>query len=170
MSLSTRSYSKESRSSSHYSRSSSYHTGGNNSSSYYYRSSTSDRPLSTRLIERDYSYPSLLWNSDFYDPFYFDRIRWRFDNDFFKPSFSFTHPIPIYYRSWNNSSGRIIPIQYTPSSTNRRHQLYKKTDNDDLSSSFSKHPDENSISNYFIYKNSTINYVYFSPRKSYFIR
>jgi hypothetical protein len=153
MSLSTRSYSKEARSSSHYSRSSSYHTGGNNSSSYYYRSSTfDDRPLSTRLIERDYSYPSLIWNSDFYDPFYFDRIRWRFDNDFFKSDFGLGRPIPIYYRSWNNSSTRIIPIQYTPSTTNRRHQLYKKTDNDDLSSSFSKYPDESSISNYFIYK------------------
>ena len=62
MSLSARSYSKESRSASHYSRSSSYHSGANSSSRY--RTFIDDRPLSTRLIERDTSCPSLAWNWD----------------------------------------------------------------------------------------------------------
>jgi hypothetical protein len=144
MSLSTRSYSKECRSSSNYSRSASYHTSANNSynSSYYSRNLTDDRPLSTRLIERDYSWPSLSWNRDFNDPFFFDRIRWRFDNDFFKWNHGLERHIPIYYRSWNNSSSRIIPIQYTPSSKNRRHHSYKKPDNND---DLIRH-DENSMS------------------------
>jgi hypothetical protein len=139
MSLSTRSYSKESRSSSHYSRSASYH--------HHHQTSNDDRPLSTRLIERDFSCPSLAWNWDWNDPFFFDRFRWRFDNDFFKWNYGLGRSIPIYYRSWNNSSStRVIPIQYTPSSpTNRRHRLQKKSE-DDLSSSFIKHPDENSMS------------------------
>jgi hypothetical protein len=137
MSLSTRSYSKESRSSSHYSRSSSYHN----------QTLNDDRPLSTRLIERDTSCPSLAWNWDWNDPFFFDRFRWRFDNDFFKWNHGLGRSIPIYYRSWNNSSStRIIPIQYTPSSpSNRRHRSHKKPD-DDLSSSFIKRQDENSMS------------------------
>ncbi|CAF4756722.1 unnamed protein product, partial [Rotaria magnacalcarata] len=67
MSLSTRSYSKESRSSSHYSRSSSYHTNGSNNGNFSYRSGVfnNDRPLSVRLIERDFSCPSLACNWDF---------------------------------------------------------------------------------------------------------
>ncbi|CAF2606324.1 unnamed protein product [Rotaria sp. Silwood2] len=148
MSLSTRSYSKESRSSSHYSRSSSYHTNSNNSynSSYRYRNFTDDRPLSTRLIERDLSCPSLAWDWDLDDPFFFDKIRWRFENDFLKFKSGLGRNIPISYHRWNNLSSRIIPIQYIPSSTNRRHQLYKKTDNNDyLTSSFSKRHDESSM-------------------------
>ncbi|CAF0956363.1 unnamed protein product [Rotaria sordida] len=148
MSLSTRSYSKESRSSSNYSRSSSYHTSGNNSynSLYRYRNFIDDRPLSTRLIERDFSCPSLAWNWDFDDPFFFDRIRWRFENDFLKLKSGLGRNMPIIYQTWNNSSSRMIPIQYIPSSTNRHHQLYKKTDNNDyLTSNFSKHHDENSM-------------------------
>ncbi|CAF1072921.1 unnamed protein product [Rotaria sp. Silwood1] len=149
MSLSTRNYSKESRSSSQYSRSSSYHTNSNNSynSSYGYRYYTNDRPLSTRLIERDLSCPSLALDwGDFDDPFFFDRIRWRFENDFLKLKSGLGRHIPISYQRWINSSSRIIPIQYIPSSTNRRHQLYKKSDNNNsLTSSFSKHHDENSM-------------------------
>ena len=103
MSASTRSYSKES---SHYSRSSSYHSRSN------HRQFSDDRPLSSRLIERD-------WD----DPFLFDRIRSRLDHDLFKWNYGLGRPIPIYYRSWNNSSSsKIIPIQYSPSSSsvNRR--------------------------------------------------
>jgi hypothetical protein len=149
MSFSTKSYSRESRGSSYYSRSSSYHTSSNNnySSSFGNRSFTDLRPLSTRLIERDSSCPSLAWNWNFDDPFFFDRYPWRFDSDFFKLNFGLGRYIPINYGGWNNSSSRSIPIQYSPSSTNRRHQSYRKSDNnDDLSSSFYKHPDENSMS------------------------
>jgi hypothetical protein len=161
MSLSTRNYSKESRSSSHYSRSASYHTSGNNnySSSYRYCNFTDDdRPLSTRLIERDHSWPSLSWDWHFDDPFFFDRIRWRLDDPLFKWNFGLARPIPIYYRSWNNSTSRIIPVQYTPSSKNRRHP--KKID-DDLSSSSSKRPDESSMSKKkkFILFNKLIMYI-----------
>lgn len=143
MSLSTRNYSKESRSSSYYSRSSSYHASANTNNSYnssfVSRAFGDDRPLSTRLIERDSSWPSLSWNWLSGDPFYFDRLRWQFDSDFFK-----LRPLPIYYRSWNNSTGRIIPIQYNPSAKNRRSYLYRKV-NDDSDSSFSKRHDENSM-------------------------
>jgi hypothetical protein len=141
MSLSTRNYSKESRSSSHYSRSSSYHASANNSynSSYGYRSFGDDRPLSTRLIERDFSCPSLAWDWGFDDPFYYDRLRWRFENDYFKLG----RIIPICYRGWNNSSSRNIPVKYISS---RRHQICKKSDIDDLTSSFCKRQDENSMS------------------------
>ena len=143
MSLSTRSYSKEARSSSHYSRSSSYHSSANNSYNYSsgYRSFADDRPLSTRLIERDYSCPSLAWNWDLDDPFFFDRSRWRFDNDFFKLNYGLGRCIPINYRGWNSSSSRSIPIQCNTSPKTYRRQLYKKIDNND----FKRH-DENSMS------------------------
>jgi hypothetical protein len=149
MSLSTRNYSKESRSSSHYSRSSSYQTSANNSfnSSYRYRNLIDDRPLSSRLIERDSSFPSLTWHLD--DPFFFDRYPWRFGDDFWKLNFGLGRYLPIYYRSWNSSSSRIIPIQYTPSSSsiNRRPRLNKKSDsNNDSTSSFFQRQDENSMS------------------------
>jgi hypothetical protein len=146
MSFSTRSYSKESRSSSHYSRSASYHSGYN--SSYHHQKLSDDRPLSTRLIERDSSWPTLTWNLDINDPFYFDRLRWRFDNNFLNWNYGLGRSIPIYHRSWNNSSStRVIPIQYSPSSPriNRRHRSNKSSD-DELSSSSIKHHDENSIS------------------------
>jgi hypothetical protein len=152
MPLSTRSYSKESRSSAYYSRSSSYHSNANNSynSSYGFRGLTDfDRPLSTRLIERDFSSPSLAWNWD--SPFFFDRLRWRFDDDFFKLHYGLGRCIPINYRGYiTSSSSKCIPIQYRPSSTKCRHQLYKK--NDDLSSSFAKRFDENSMSKYILFK------------------
>ena len=142
MSLSTRNYSKESRSSSYYSRSSSYHASANNSynSSYGYRSCIEDKPLSTRLIERDYSWPSLAWDWRFDDPFYFDRLRWRFENDFFKLG----RVIPI-CRNWSTSSIKTIPVQYS-SSSNKIHRpvSYKRSDSDDLSSRH-RH-DESSIS------------------------
>lgn len=149
MSLSTRSYSKESR----YSRSSSYHASANQSSSSSYRHRTLGdvRPLSTRLIERDSSCPSLAWNWNWDDPFLFDRFpRWRFDDDFWKWNFGLGRPIPIYHRSWNSSStSRVVPIQYSPSSVsiNRRKISYKKSQNsNDSSSSFVNRPDENSMS------------------------
>ncbi|CAF1102864.1 unnamed protein product [Adineta ricciae] len=145
MSFSTKSYSKESRSSSHYSRSSSYHASTNNgcSSSYASHSFTDDRPLSTRLIERDCSCPSLAWQSDFDDPFFFDRLRWRFDNDLFNYNYGLGRPIPITYRRWNNYSTRSIPIQRISSTSNVRR--YRKSDNDDYSSSFIKRHDESSM-------------------------
>ncbi|CAF1952858.1 unnamed protein product [Rotaria magnacalcarata] len=148
MSLSTRSYSKESRSSSHYSRSSSYHTSGSNNCNFSYRSGVfnNDRPLSVRLIERDFSCPSLACNWDFDDPFFFDRIRWRFDNNILKLNFGLGRNIPISYSSWTSGPTRIIPIQYISSSKNHRHHLYKKLDNnDDFGLSFSKRHDENSM-------------------------
>lgn len=130
MSVATRSYSKES---SHYSRSSSYHSRSN------HRQLSDDRPLSSRLIERD-------WD----DPFFFDRIRSRLDHDFFKWNYGLTRPIPIYYRSWNNSSSsKIIPIQYSPSSSsvNRRQATWRKSNNnEDFSASFVNRQDENSMS------------------------
>lgn len=147
MSLSTRNYSKESRSSSYYSRSASYHASSNTNNSFNStcrsRTFIDDRPLSTRLIERDCSWPSLVWNWD--DPFYFDRLRWRFDNDFLNCNFGLGRRLPIYYRSWNNSTGRVIPIQYTPSRT-RRAYLYKKIE--DPNSSFVKPHDESSMSKF----------------------
>lgn len=148
MSASTRSYSKES---SHYSRSSSYHASSNShnrSSSSNFRQLTDDRPLSSRLIERDFSYPSLSWHWN--DPFYFDRIRSRWENDLFKWNYILTRPSPIYYRSWNNSSSsRIIPIEFSLSSSsiNRRQALGKQSNNnDELSSNFVNRPDENLMS------------------------
>ncbi|CAF1401579.1 unnamed protein product [Adineta steineri] len=146
MSLSTRSYSKESRSSSHYSRSSSYHASSNNgyNSSCAHRSFIDDRPLSTRLIERDSSCPSLAWNCDLDDPFFFDRCRWRcFDNDFLKLNFGLGRQIPINYRRCNNLSFKSIPIQYAPTTNRRHYQIYNTSD--DLSSSFSKRHNENAI-------------------------
>ncbi|UJR07720.1 hypothetical protein I4U23_012005 [Adineta vaga] len=148
MSFSTKNYSKESRSSSYYSRSSSYHASTNNggSSSYVSYSSNDDRPLSTRLIERDSSCPSLAWHYDFDDPFFYDRLRWRFDNDLFNYNYGLGRPIPITYRRWNNYSTKSIPIQRISSASNlRRHHSYRKSDNDDLSSSFSKRHDESSM-------------------------
>ena len=143
MSSSTRSYSKES---THYSRSSSYHASSNKTSSNY-RQLTDDRPLSSRLIERDSSFPSLSWYWN--DPFLFDRIRCRWNNDFFKWNYALARPnLPIYYRSWNNSSSsKIIPIQYSPScsSINRR-QISARNDESSSSSSLCNRHDENSMS------------------------
>lgn len=176
MSLSTRSYSKESRSASYYSRSSSYHASGSNSynSSYNYGTFNDARPLSTRLIERDFSYPSLSWDWDFNDPFFFDRIRWRFDDEFFKWKFGLGRNIPITYSKCNSGILRILPIQYIPSLKNRRHQLCKRSNTlDDLALTYSKHHDENSMRKYtlniFMYNYRQI-CIYFRPRKSYFIR
>lgn len=139
MSLSTRSYSKESRSSSYYSRSASYHSStatanNNNNSSLLSRSYTltDNRPLSTRLIERE---PIWTWNWDFDDPFWFDRVRWRLN-----------WPLPVCYRTWDSSTSttsRIIPVQYTPS-TNRRAISYKKTNTNESTSNIIKH-DESSM-------------------------
>ena len=149
MSLSTRGYSKESCSSSYYSRSSSYHRNGNNSysSSYRHHTINDDRPLSTRLIERDFSYPSLVWDWYFDDPFFFDRMHWRFDNDFFKYKFGLGRNIPIRYRGWNELSSRTIPIKYISSPKKRRDRLYNEADNNNNStSSLSKRYDESSMS------------------------
>jgi len=142
MSLSTRNYSKESRSSSYYSRSASYHrsasTNNNYNSSYRYQAFNDDRPLSTRLIERDYSCPSLAWDwkfdDPFYfdrfrwrldDPFYFDRLRWRFENDFFKLG----RVIPINHE-WHTTSIKTIPVQYSSSSNRPHRQSYKRSNSD----------------------------------------
>lgn len=143
---SRRSYSKESRS--YYSRSSSYENRSSNSS---YR----HRPLSSLLIERDYSSPSLA--IDRFDDFdYFQRrssrlmddfdrrIRRRFhdgdDDHFFNDddeeflrnrSLDFRRNIPINSRTYQNSSTitRNIPIQYTTATTNQREKVYRKLDN-----------------------------------------
>ena len=146
MSLSTRSYSKESRSSSYYSRSASYHgTTSSHSNNCQTQLSTSfDRPLSQRLIEREFSWPSLDFTWD--DPFYFDRLRWRWDDDFYKYYYGLGRAIPITYRNSDYSSFRSIPIQYKASLTHlprRRIPSYKRSDSDD---SIRKH-DESLMSN-----------------------
>jgi hypothetical protein len=136
---SDRNYSKESRS--YYSRSSSYENRNSNSGSSYRR-----RPLSSLLIERDFSSPSLALDR-FDDPFFFeqrrrrflddfDRLRGRFDDDFFDDEFirnrslDFGRDIPINYRGSNTSSSitRNIPIQY---STNQGEKVYRKLDYND---------------------------------------
>lgn len=137
---SRRNYSKESRS--YYSRSSSYENRNSNSSSYRHR------PLSSLLIERDFSSPSLALDH-FDDPYFFDRrsrrflddfdrrIRSRFnDDDFFDDeeffrnnSLDFRRKIPTNSQTYQNSSSSItrnIPVQY---STNQREKVYKKLDN-----------------------------------------
>jgi len=138
---SRRSFSKEARS--YYSRSSSYENKSSNSSSYRHR------PLSSLLIERDFSSPPLALDR-FDDPFFFDRrsrflddfdrrLRWRFNDDFFdedffgNTSYDFGKNIPINYRGYNNSSSitRNIPVQYSTASTNQRQQVYKKIDNNE---------------------------------------
>ncbi|CAM4783635.1 unnamed protein product [Rotaria magnacalcarata] len=140
---STRNYSKESRS--YYSRSSSFSNDHSNSS---YRR----RPLSSLLIERDFSSPSLALDH-FDDPHFFERrsrrflddfdrpLCWRFNDDWFdEPLFKSNitnnsihveRCIPINYRKNNSSTSttRNIPVQYLPSSANRHEKLYKKIDN-----------------------------------------
>jgi len=128
-------YSKESRS--YYSRSSSYEKKNSNSSRYRHR------PLSSLLIERDFSSPSLALDP-FDDPFFFERrrprffddfdrrLRWRFNDNFFDDEFfrnnslDFGRNIPINYRTYNNSSSitRNIPVQYSTASTNQREKVY----------------------------------------------
>ena len=151
MSFSSRSYSKEARSSSsYYARSSSYHASSSNTgylnSSSGYALTDIDRPLSTRLIERDYSLPSLAW--DFDDPFFFDRYRWRFGDDLFRLNYGLRRAIPITYRTYSKSSSSIqIPVQYQPSiSFNRRRHVSRRSDNDS-SSSLLNRQDESSMSN-----------------------
>lgn len=142
---SARSYSKESRS--YYSRSASF---SNDHSSY---SSSRRRPLSSLLMERDFSLPSSTWDH-FDDPLFFEnrskrffddydrRLRWRCNDDFFDSSvfptrfennfLDIERNIPISYR--NNSSitvTRNIPVQSMSSSTNRRERIYT-TNNDSL--------------------------------------
>jgi len=136
---SRRSYSKESRS--YYSRSSSCENNHTNSS---YR----HRPLSSLLIEQDFSSPSLAVDR-FDDPFFFDRpprrflddfdrrLRSRFHDDFFDDEFfrnnslDFGRNIPINSREYSSSSSitRNIPIQY--STSNQREKVYKKIENHD---------------------------------------
>ena len=142
---SRRSYSKESRS--YYSRSSSCENNRSNSS---YRR----RPLSSLLMEPDFSSPSLA-ASRFDDPFSFDRPSRRlfddfdrrsrlrlndnfFEDDFFgKNSMNFERDIPINSRTYSSSSSvtRNIPVQYATSSANRREKVYKKIEDVDNRSS-----------------------------------
>ena len=154
MSLSSRNYSKES--SSYYSRSASYHSSSNNNSNVLARSRTLTdyRPLSTRLIERDISPPALTWDWDFDDPFQFDRLRWRFGNDFWKFRWGFGRAIPITHRSWNISA-RVIPIQYSPS--------LKRSNTNESSTNYIQHHDESSMSteNHFLFLNKIDHIVFF---------
>lgn len=141
---SRRSLSRESRS--YYSRSSSCDNNNRFQSSTYRR-----RPLSSLLIDRDFSSPITSLAIDrFDDPFFFDRPsrrifddfdrrlrwqRWNNDDDFLRedifrndPSFDFGRNISINNQS---SSGvtRNIPVQYSPSSWNsQRERVYTKLD------------------------------------------
>jgi hypothetical protein len=144
---SRRSYSKESRS--YYSRSSSCEN--NNRSNL---SSFRHRPLSSLLIDRDFSSPSLALDR-FDDPFFFDRpprrffddfdrrLRSRFHEDIFDDRFfendsgDFGRNIPINSREYSSSTSitRNIPVQYTSSSSNQREKVYKKIENHDSWSS-----------------------------------
>jgi hypothetical protein len=130
-----RGYSKESRS--YYSRSSSYENKSSNSNS---SSSYRHRPLSSLLIERDFSSPSLAFDH-FDDPFFFERrsrffddfdrrLRWRLNDNFFDDEFfgnnslDFGRNIPINYRTYNSSSiTKNIPVQYSTASSNRRENV-----------------------------------------------
>jgi hypothetical protein len=117
MSLSTRTYSKQMRSSSFYSRSSSHHASANH---HCHALAHAERPLSRRLIERDFSAPSLIF--DCFDPFDIDfRRRCQWDDDFFRFYFGLGRTIPVDYRQCVRPS-RSIPIEYRPSSSAvRRH-------------------------------------------------
>ena len=146
MSSLKRSYSKESRS--YYSRSAS----ADNNSIGHRRLTTFDRPLSSRLMDRDFLRPSLplsfgdplgfgFRSRRFFDDF--DRpFRWRFlDDGFFDDdflpldfgmrSFDIGRPLPLQHRSFESSSSvsRNIPVQYTPSSTGNRAQVYSTMEN-----------------------------------------
>jgi hypothetical protein len=160
---SRRSYSKEARS--YYSRSSSF---GDNHSSSSYRS----RPLSALLVERDFSSPSLALDS-FDDPSFFERrsrelrddidrrFRSRFSDDFFDDEFfkqnrgnnslDFGRQPPINYREYNSSSSttRNVPVQYTPSSSNRRENVYKNIDDNTNWSSNSFQRNDQSFNSMF---------------------
>lgn len=168
MSLSTRSYSKESRSSSYYSRSASYHSNASTNQNQLTnslsrsRTLTDSRPLSTRLIERD---SPLSWHWDFDDPFYFDRLRWRLDNGIWRWNWwPLEWSVPLTYRTWESSSTRTrtIPVQYSSSSTsiNRRPKAITNS-----SSSSSIRHDESSMSNiskFFLFYFEEENKVMFS--------
>jgi hypothetical protein len=138
MSSFEKSFSKESRS--YYSRSAS--TSSNNQ-----RSSRSERPLSTRLVERDYSSPAIERQVD--DRYSFDRRskqlsddferrRQRFfsasfdelinDDDFFPPLNERRAPINYRERDYPSSTSRTIPVQYVPSSSYNREKNYQKVD------------------------------------------
>ena len=143
MSLSARSYSKESRSSSFYSRSASYQTSNNqqqlcSSSSRLF--TDIDRPLSQRLIERDLSW------TDWDEPFVFPRLRYRWDEPFWRYYFGLGRTVPVIYRTYERSaSARTIPVQYQAKLTHRprRANLSK----DSSSSSFIRQ-DESSMSKF----------------------
>ena len=139
---SRRSYSKESRS--YYSRSSSCENNSRAQSSSFRR-----RPLSSLLIERDFSSPSLAIDR-FDDPFFFDRpsrkffddfdrpLRRRFNDDLFDDEFFLSSDIggrniPINNREYSSSTTvtRNIPVQYSSSSSNQREKVYKKIENHD---------------------------------------
>lgn len=141
---SSRSYSKESRS--FYSRSSSSNN-ANRDEQRFSRDFDHRRPLSSRLIDREYSSTSLDRSVD--HPSYFDRRRKEildeferrrrkffhssFDDlvndDFFKSDFGRDssnffgtgRTIPVQYqgRDYHSLTTRTIPVQYVPSSTNR---------------------------------------------------
>lgn len=117
MALTTRSYSREARASSYYSRSASYQTR---------RYNHFERPLSERLIERDSSWSSLNWDPDWDDPFFFDRMRWRLDDDFFKLHYGLGRTIPITYRGCERSaSSRSLPVRYITAINQRPHRQYR---------------------------------------------
>jgi hypothetical protein len=140
MSLSARSYSKESRSSSFYSRSSSYHASSSSNVNQLSSSLLTDieRPLSQRLIERDLSW------SDWEDPFYFPRLRYRWDDPFWRYYFGLGRSIPVTYRTYErSSSARTIPVQYQAKLTHRPRRPTNRNDE----SSFIK-LDESSISKF----------------------
>ena len=138
MSSLDKSYSKEFRS--YYSRSAS-------SSANDQRSARNERPLSTRLVERDYSSPAFERPAD--DRYTFDRRAKEFSDDFerrrrrffsasfedlmnddeFFPSFN-EKKAPLNYRDkpFSSSASRTIPVQYVPSSSYHQEKNYRKVD------------------------------------------
>ena len=142
MSAFEKSFSKESRS--YYSRSASSSSNNNNTNQ---RSSRIERPLSSRLVERDHSSPAIERRLDdrysfdrrakeLFDDF--DRRRQRFfsasfdeltnDDEFFPPFNERHAPINHRERDFSSSTSRTIPVQYVPSSSYSREKNYQKVD------------------------------------------
>lgn len=181
---SRRNYTKESRS--YYSRSSSF-------SNDHSCSSFRRRPLSSLLVERDYSSPCLAIDH-FDEPCcfrhrprrFFDdcdrRLRWRLDDDFFNDDFfksdlrdsefDFERKIPIHYRTYDSSTSitRNIPVQYRPSSTNRCEKIYKTVEynNRDWSSNSCQRNNDYCERMLNLLNKSNIFYLNCRSRKSYF--
>lgn len=106
------------------------------SRSQYARSSSFDdnrsslqRSSSSSVIEREVSYPPVVWNY-FDDPFFFPRrarllhddcscrLRWRCYDDVVAPPIDFERNVAISCRDYNDtvsvSTTRTVPIQCTP--------------------------------------------------------